>query len=48
VDLLAKTAELSREMDCNGSRPPLYIYMEDYDRLEINNQINNQLHLVFT
>jgi hypothetical protein len=26
-DLLAKTAELARETDCNGSRPPpLYIY----------------------
>lgn len=26
-DFLAKTAELAREMDCNGSRPPrLYIY----------------------
>jgi hypothetical protein len=25
-DLLAKTTELARETDCNGSRPPLYIY----------------------
>jgi hypothetical protein len=25
-DLLAKTAELAREIDCNGSRPTIYIY----------------------
>jgi hypothetical protein len=30
-DLLAKTADLARGMDCNGSRPLLYIYIEDYD-----------------
>jgi hypothetical protein len=26
-DLLAKTAHLARDTDCNGSRPPLYIYI---------------------
>jgi hypothetical protein len=38
-DLLAKTADLAQDADCNGSRPPLYIYMEDYDRSNINNRI---------
>jgi hypothetical protein len=41
-DLLAKTADLARDIDCNGSRHPLYIYIEDYDRFIINNRINNQ------
>jgi hypothetical protein len=44
--LLPKTANLARDTDCNESRPPLslyiYIYVEDYDRLNMNNGINNQ------
>jgi hypothetical protein len=40
-DLLAKSAELTRETVCNGSRPPLYIWRTTVDG-EINNRINNQ------
>jgi hypothetical protein len=29
-DLLAKTIDLAQDTDCNESRPPLYIYIEDY------------------
>jgi hypothetical protein len=47
-DLLAKTADLAQDADCNGSRPPLYIYMEDYDRSNINNRINSQFISCFT
>jgi hypothetical protein len=31
-DLLAKSVGLTREMTCNGCRPP-FIYMEGYGRL---------------
>jgi hypothetical protein len=27
--LLAKTVDLAPDTDCNGSRPPMYKYMED-------------------
>jgi hypothetical protein len=47
-DLLAKTTDLVWDTDCNGSRPPLYIYIEDYGRLIIINRINNQFTSCFT
>jgi hypothetical protein len=40
-NLLANTADLARDTDCNGYMHSLYKYMEDYDRLIIN-RINNQ------
>jgi hypothetical protein len=47
-DLLARSVDLARNTDCNGSRPPLYIYIEDYGRLIINNRINTQFISRFT
>jgi hypothetical protein len=48
LDLLAKTVDLVRDIDCNGVQTSslslcmyIYIYIY-YDRLNINNQINNQ------
>jgi hypothetical protein len=46
-DLLAKSAGLTRESVCNGSRPLPSLYMKGYDRLEkttIDQSIN--IHLV--
>jgi hypothetical protein len=50
-DLLVKTTDLVRDTIVTGPHLPslsLYIYMEGFDRLNMNNRINNQLHLVFT
>jgi hypothetical protein len=34
-DLLAKTADLARDTDCNGSRPPLCMYVCTYVRMYV-------------
>jgi hypothetical protein len=47
-DLLARSEDLAQNTYCNGSIPPLYIYIEDYDRLIINNRINTQFISRFT